>query len=45
MGSDAVDPGLAAFCKQQGLPVLEYDPQAMASGAYIDQYNSFYDQL
>jgi starch synthase len=45
MGSDAVNPGLKDFCREQGLPVLEYDPQAMASGAYIDQYNSFYDQL
>ena len=45
MGSDAVNPDLAAFCKEQGLPVLEYDPEDLASGAYIDRYNSFYDQL
>ena len=45
MGSDAVNPELADFCKKQGLPVLEFDPKAMASGAYIDEYNRFYDQL
>ena len=45
MGSDAVNPELADFCKKQGLPVLEFDPKAMVSGAYIDEYNRFYDQL
>ena len=45
LGSDAVNQELTEFCKQQGLPILDYDPQALASGSYIDEYNSFYDQL
>ena len=44
-GSDAVDPALAQFCKELSLPSLEFDPQALANGTYVDEYNNFYNQL
>lgn len=45
MGCDKVDSRLTAFCKELGLPVLEYDGAAYEDGSYIDEYCSFYDRL
>ena len=45
MGSDRIDGGLAEFCRDSGLPVLPYDAEALESGAYIDNYNNFYDRF
>ena len=45
MGSDNVDGGITAFCKQLGLPVLEYDGASYQNGSYVDEYCSFYDRL
>lgn len=36
---------LVDFCKDKGLPTLQYNANAMEDGSYIDDYNSFYDQL
>ena len=44
-GSGQCDAALSADCRSLGLPVLEYDAQALADGSYIDDYNHFYDQL
>ena len=44
-GSDAVDPALVQYCKELSLPALEFDPQALANGTYVDGYNNFYNQL
>jgi len=44
-GSPDVEPGLVSFCEEQGLPVLRYSAESLASGSYVDEYNSFYDQL
>ena len=45
LGSEAVPGEIIDFCNQTGLPVLPYDAEALESGAYIDNYNSFYDNL
>lgn len=45
MGSEGVDPQIAAFCKESGLPVLPYDPESMENGSYIDEYSAFYDKI
>ena len=34
-----------AFCKESGLPILDYKAEAIADGSYIEDYNSFYSQL
>jgi starch synthase len=43
--SDKIDPELEKFCRDSGLPVLDYNAEALSSGSYIDDYNSFYDNL
>lgn len=45
MGADATAAALTDYCKELGLPVLPFDESRMQSGTYIDDYNSFYDQL
>ena len=45
LGSPDVDPELVSFCDESGLPVLRYNAESIASGRYVDEYNSFYDQL
>lgn len=45
IGSEGVDPELADFCKETGVPVLQYDSNAMQDGSFIEDYNSFYDSL
>ena len=45
LGSDGIDEGLAEYCRKSGLPILEYNAEAVANGSYIEDYNSFYDQL
>ena len=45
LGSPDVDPGLVSWCQETGLPVLPYDAGSFESGKYVDEYNSFYDQL
>ena len=36
---------LVKFCKESGLPILDYNADAIASGSYIEDYNSFYSQI
>ena len=45
LGSDAIAPQLTDYCKELGLPILSFDESKIESGAYVDDYNSFYDQL
>ena len=45
MGSDNIPEEVPSFCKQRGLPVLPYKAESFENGTYIDDYNSFYDQL
>ena len=44
-GSENIDGDLEEFCRKSGLPVLDYNAEAISSGSYIEDYNSFYDQL
>lgn len=45
IGSEKIDGRLLDYCRESGLPLLPYDAQAMEDGSYIDDYNSFYDNL
>ena len=45
MGSGDVAPEIAEFCEGLGMPILPYNAEALKDGSYIDDYNSFYDQL
>ncbi len=44
-GSPDVDPETEAWCRQLGLPLLEYSREAIDSGRYIDDYNDFYERF
>ena len=45
MGSSEIHPELVDYCKAKGLKTLQYNATAMEDGSYIDEYNSFYDEL
>jgi starch synthase len=45
VGAGDVDNDLLQFCKESGLPMLDYNGEAIESGSYIEDYNSFYDNL
>lgn len=44
-GSDGIPQDVLDFCTSAGLPVLPYRDGAYEDGSYINDYNSFYDQL
>ena len=45
LGSPAVEEEIVRYCRDLSLPVLPYHAEALENGSYIDEYNSFYDQL
>ena len=45
VGSDGVDKEILDFCKESGLPMLDFNAEALENGSYIEDYNSFYDNL
>lgn len=45
MGSEGVNPELAAFAQAQGLPVLPYSKEAQENGSYVNQYSEFYEKV
>ena len=45
LGSEGVDQELVEFCRESGLPILDYNAEAIANGSYIEDYNSFYSQI
>ncbi len=45
LGAEKVNPAVLDYCKEAGLPILGYDAARVESGDYVDDYNSFYDQL
>ena len=45
LGSDGIAPEITDFCNKTGVPVLPYNAEALKDGSYIDDYNSFYDNL
>ena len=45
LGSENISPEIVKHCKELGLPVLEYNAEAIQNGSYIEDYNSFYDNI
>ena len=45
LGSDKVSDEIISFCSEAGLPILNYNAEAIENGSYIEDYNSFYDNL
>ena len=45
VGSEGVDEEILKFCKESGLPMLDFNAEAFENGSYIEDYNSFYDNL
>jgi starch synthase len=45
LGSEGISEDLVNFCKETGLPVLPFNQEAIQNGSYVEDYNSFYDQL
>ena len=45
LGSPDVDRDVVSWCESLGVPVLPFNEESMRSGRYVDEYDSFYDQL
>ena len=45
LGSSEVAPEIVSYCEGLNVPMLPFSQEAMESGAWIDEYNSFYDKL
>ena len=45
LGAEDVAPELVEYCKGAGLPVLPFSAERLQDGSYIEDYNSFYDNL
>ena len=44
-GSENIPEELAGFCSSKGLPALAFNADSIKDGSYIEEYNSFYDNL
>ena len=44
-GSGDIPQELTDFCKGTGLPCLPYSAEAIENGSYVEDYNSFYNNL
>ena len=45
LGSENIAPEITDFCSKAGLPTLPFNAEALKDSSYIDDYNSFYDEL
>ena len=45
LGSENISEELVKYCKDSGMPLLEYNGEALQNGSYVEDYNSFYDSL
>ena len=45
LGSEDVSSDIIGFCEKAGLPILPYKAESIQDGSYIEDYNSFYDNL
>ena len=45
LGSDNIPQELTDYCTGTGLPTLPFNAASQEDGSYIEEYNSFYDQL
>ena len=44
-GSDGIDDEIVRYCKESGKPVLDFNAESIENGSYVEDYNSFYDQV
>jgi starch synthase len=45
LGAADVAPEVVEYCSNSGLPVLPFNAEKLQDGSYIEDYNSFYDNL
>ncbi len=45
LSDDKVNGEVVSFCENLSVPMLRYNGHSMEDGSWIDEYNSFYDQL
>ena len=45
LGSENISEELVQYCKDSGLPLMEYNAEALQNGSYVEDFNSFYDNL
>lgn len=45
LGSPDVNEDIIAHCKDLGLPILPYSAEALETGKYVEEYNSFYESI
>ena len=45
VGSEGVDEEVLKYCREKGIPMLDFSADALENGSYVDDYNSFYDNL
>ncbi len=45
LGSENVEDEIVGYCKELGLPMLPFNGKSYEDGTYMDEYNSFYDQI
>ena len=45
LGAEDIPAEITDFCQEAGLPILPFNAEALKDGSYIDDYNSFYDNL
>ena len=45
VGSEGVDEEVLKYCREKGIPMLDFSAEALENGSYVEDYNSFYDNL
>jgi hypothetical protein len=40
-----VDEEVLKYCREKGIPMLDFSAEALENGSYVEDYNSFYDNL
>lgn len=45
MGAPDIEDELVKYCDQLSIPTLPYNAESFTNGSYIEDYNSFYDQI
>ena len=45
VGSEGVDEEVLKYCREKGIPMLDFSADALENGSYVEDYNSFYDNL
>lgn len=45
IGAESVPAEVETYCQELGIPVLPFNKEAKENGAYVAEYDTFYDQL